>query len=136
MADFEYTPSEDARFDRLMDVDLKSAAEAREIIAKERTEALGGRALANVANRTKTPHHSRRGGRSYPEVSDSEADPFWNGQVTSEPIVEDEAAQATFDKIAQDAHRAAIEALARRTGMTELEAAARYKAQQEVKNRF
>lgn len=101
----EMRPSEDIKFDYLTDVRYMDAAEARLAIYRERTDAASRRLvdlLVNGPKPEKKPHYSRRGGRSYPEPSDSELDPYWNNSGSNEP--QTEVSKAALHKISQESH--------------------------------
>lgn len=86
MKDPELSAEEEAQLDHLMDAQNKTADEARKSILAARRILVGAGAVAEIAakptstERPKQKHYSHRGGRSYPEASDSELDPYWNGK--------------------------------------------------------
>jgi hypothetical protein len=87
MKDPELSAKEEARLDYLMDAQNRTADEARKYILAERRMLVGAGAVAETSakkptstERPKQKHPSRRGGRSFPEPSDSELDPYWNGK--------------------------------------------------------
>jgi len=113
MKELEYTPAEDTRFDHLMDVEYKTAIEAREIIEKERGNTLGARAVAEILEqRPKAKRVNRRGGRSYPEPSDSELDPHWNGEALLEPVIDVDESKRGFEVFAEETRAAAAISIA------------------------
>lgn len=138
MNHFELSPSEDARFDHMVDVENKSADDAWRIIEMERYSSIGKKIVDTVEHSEpkSTPSYtSRRGGRAYPEPSDSELDPYWNSPAElPDPAVIEEGKDA-FEALAEEVRGDAIKSLANRTGMTEVEAAARLKAKNEIRNR-
>lgn len=150
----------DARFDHLVDVEMQTPADARAIVAKERQAveyqaaqeaqraavAHGAvEASARLTGIPETPlstskansarHYSRRGGRAYPEASDSELDPYWNGGASYDPSTDTPENQQAFRALADDSHEAAVKALARHSGVSEAEARARLKARREINQR-
>jgi hypothetical protein len=138
MAEHEYTPQEDAQFDYLMDVLNKSAGEAREIIAKERQETVGARAVAHLVSKPEghtRKHASRRGGRAYPEPSDSELDPYWNGPALGHSHTPTPADAAAFEQLKQESREATIQAFMTQHDISEVAAAALYKAKREIHGR-
>lgn len=139
MDEFEYTPKEDARHDYLMDVLYKDANEARKIILFERQQILGTQATTEVISApdyySKRRRRDHRGGRAYPEVSDSEADPFWNDTSPVEPRQPDPAADAAFAQFKYEAKQDTVQWMVEHEGMSEVEARARVKAKQEKRGR-
>lgn len=131
MTEFELSPSEEAKYDHLTEAQNLTPYEARQIIEMERYAAIGKKVTHEAQQPTKQPaprHNSRRGGRAFPEPSDSELDLDWNG--TSElpnPAVIEEGQEA-FDAFAHGAEEAAIKSLAKRAGISEAHAAVRLKA--------
>lgn len=89
----EEEPEEDTREarrkERLQDAAGKPVNEANAIVDGKR---LYPRASTRPP-RSKVRHYSRRGGRSFPEASDSSLDPYWNGTATEE-MIQDELARA------------------------------------------
>jgi hypothetical protein len=131
MATPEFSEAEDKLFDKLSET--KSAAEARDIVLKRREEALGGRAVSQ-ANRVSTPHYSRRGGRSFPEPSDSELDPYWNGKGDTS-FTENAGSRDAFEQLIHESAQATIQTYAKNFGVSIEQAAAILKAQKERKRR-
>lgn len=139
MNEFELTPAEEVKYDHLTDARNLTAYEAREIIKMERdTSSIGKKVVAETMKPEVRPtprHASRRGGRAFPEPSDSELDIDWN--VSSElpdPALIEESQEA-FDAFAHDAEAAAITSLAERAGISEDHAAARLKARKQIRSR-
>ena len=83
----------DRELDRLVDTRNVSYAEARAILGIHTDEAVAVNALAGSRGKKKPErHYSHRGGRSYPEPSDSDLDPNWTlADYQHEPIDPDEA---------------------------------------------
>ena len=152
MATYEYTPQEDARFDHLTDAENHTYGEARDIIMRERQAALARQSFKlatapkmapepepvasepveeltqqSAAPRKRT-HYSRRGGRSYPEPSDSELDPYWNGRDAAVEYMPTEEDDAAFEKFIADIHDSAASTLARIDGISYDHAVARLKS--------
>lgn len=170
MAEFEYTPLEDARYDHLVDVQNKDAHEARSIIELERQESerrqrredntrlLGVDAAArfikapvatdevfdgskqeaqtNAASkstlptRRKIPHY---GGKI--RDADSALDPNWNVATIHDPAFDTPENTEAREKFISEAHEDTIRALVR-SGLSQIEAEARMKAHQEIKQRY
>lgn len=89
----EIETSEDKQFDYLTDVRNLDAKSAHLIIHNERTDDASRRLVGDVvtsphSNRP-APRYSHRGGRSYPEPSDSERDPYWNSREPDGAMAED-----------------------------------------------
>lgn len=103
---FTYSEQQEAALDRLVDAGM-SFAEARERLGiKPDAAAIGTKAVRNVVDiASRSRRVNTRGGRSYNEGSDSEHDPFWNGQAsiddTQSTLGSD--AQIEFAQAARDA---------------------------------
>jgi hypothetical protein len=69
----EYSP----RIETLLETGQVTYDDA-ERMSGNRARAVGGRVIDVVQPRKRRPRYSRRGGRSFPEPSDSELDPHWN----------------------------------------------------------
>ena len=131
-----YTPDEDARLDYLMDVRNMDAREARRIIDEERKGNVGAKATERLVAKpgASSRHYSRRGGRAFPEPSDSELDPHWNGTAQTPQVERTPENDAAFDEFAAQAREASIRAMVA-SGMSETEAIARDKAKREIRKR-
>lgn len=153
MATYEYTPQEDARFDHLTDAENHTYGEARDIIMRERQAALARQSFklstqsempsepepiepqlvdsgADVNNSSprKLRRYSHRGGRSYPEPSDSELDPYWNGNATRAEYTPSEEDNAAFEEFITEIHKSAAATLARVADISYDHAVARLKS--------
>ena len=89
--------NEAARIETLLETGQITYAEAAVMQEQEDTEQENESAVRKKGNTAlqvsgvhKSRRYSRRGGRAYPEPSDSELDPHWNG--ASEPLSAEQAA--------------------------------------------
>jgi hypothetical protein len=80
----ELTPDQEEKIERWVDQGVGNQADIeRGVLGYRRIQEAAGRVIGDgasevVVDRPKTHHYSRRGGRSFPEPSDSESDPNWN----------------------------------------------------------
>jgi len=111
MNESELTPAEDKKFDHMTDVDMMTVDEAWEVIRREREDAVGAHAVTEVLTQQESPkkyrRYSHRGGRSFPEPSDSSLDPYWNGQAEVAPVEDQRASREAFDHLVEDVDEAA-----------------------------
>lgn len=154
MAAFEFnpelSPEEEARFDRLVDEGVANPHDALETILLDRRGREAKAGATTVARLVSFPEKSKdikkprrrntRGGRAYPVPSDSELDPNWNVRrddtIDQPTLFEDnDEILEIKQRIAEDSRADTIRAMMEHEGLTELEAAARYKARQEIRSR-
>ena len=135
MTYYEYTPEQEAKYERFVDQGFNSL-EARTMSGATKVEELGHKALSTMVLKSEKPgvRHDHRGGRSYPEPSDSELDPYWNGEAAVEPVADNEASRVGFSSFAQEADGDAINSLIK-AGFSPTEATARFKAKKEINHR-
>jgi len=137
MVDYEFTPEDDKLFDKL--TETMNASEAREIILSKLGVHLGNKAITQAQSAPERPtahRYSRRGGRSFPEPSDSELDPHWN--VQDAPISEpaNKAAQLALSELVEASRAASVRSYANRNAVSTTEAEARIQARSERKRRM
>lgn len=107
----EFTPEQEQKLDRLVDARGYSYDDARRELglgdegSRRSTRKAGS---AAVERTVKKPRHSRRGGRSYPEPSDSELDPHWNVSFAVSQTPEQKAAMTAFQEEREQERRAVL----------------------------
>ena len=142
--DYDFSDAEQDKIDRYMnggfpmnyhDAALKVYAERpREVksISPEATQAV----LMITENPVTHPHYSRRGGRAFPDMSDSEGDPNWNTSTGEIWTVDQQTAYDEMKAQEEVAERnRAIKYLMESRGMPQIQAEVVYKIRKEKRER-